>query len=309
MDRVCPRCGSIAEDAQVLCRTCGAASFVEPMDGPTPVAVGDYIFDTWTLGPADAEPIILLHGFPESAQSWALVAPHLVHAGFRVVAPHQRGYSPRARPTDVAEYGTDHLVADVVGLLDALDITSAHIVGHDWGAAVAWPLAAHYPDRVASLVAVSVPHLAAYGRALRDDADQQARASYIGVFRQPGKAEDLLLDDDAARLRAMFGDVVPPDLVDAHVELLSDRAAMTAALNWYRAMQADLGELEPVRVPTTYVWSTADIAIGRAGAQWCADHVEGPYTFVELAGATHWIGEERPIELADAIIERARSVS
>lgn len=279
------------------------------MDGPTQVDAGGLIFDVWTMGPADGEPVVLLHGFPETAQSWSLVAPALVTAGLRVIAPNQRGYSAGARPSGVEAYSTDQLVGDVRGLLDALGLESAHIVGHDWGAAVAWTLAATFGERVKTLTAVSVPHLAAYGWALREDADQQKRAAYIGLFRKEGKAEDLLLENDSERLRAMFGTFVPPNLIDDHVRVLSEPAALTAALNWYRAMNADLGDLGPVRVPTTFVWSSGDPAIGRAGAERCEDFVEAPYRFVELDGVSHWIPEESPGDLADAIIAQAAAAN
>lgn len=272
------------------------------------ISVGDLTFDVWIDGPEDGEPVVLLHGFPQSAAGWSLVTPRLLDAGLRVIAPNQRGYSAGARPLEVSAYGTGELVGDVTGLLDALSIGSAHLVGHDWGAAVAWPLAAHHPEQVRSLTAVSVPHLAAYGRALREDPDQRERASYIGLLRRPGKAEDLLLDDDAARLRAMYGGIVPADQVRAHLEVLTRPGALTAALNWYRAMTADLGELPAVKVPTTYVWSDQDIAIGRAGAIDCGTYVDAPYEFVELTGISHWIPEEAPDRLAEAILARIRSV-
>lgn len=271
------------------------------------VAVGGLAFDIWIDGPADGEPVVLLHGFPQSAAGWSLVTPRLVEAGLRVIAPNQRGYSSGARPLDVSAYGTDELVGDVIGLLDALGLDSAHVVGHDWGAAVAWPLAAHHPERLRSLTAVSVPHLAAYGRALREDPDQQQRASYIGLLRQPGKAEDLLLEDDAARLRAMYGGIVPAEQVDEHLALLTQPGALTAALNWYRAMTSSLGELPAVTVPTTYVWSDQDIAIGRSGAENCGTYVDAPYEFVELPGISHWIPEEAPDQLSKAILARIES--
>lgn len=272
------------------------------------VDVGALTFDVWIAGADDAEPIILLHGFPQSAAGWDLVAPILADAGLRVIVPNQRGYSAGARPTEVSDYATDVLVGDVLGLLDALGIDAAHVVGHDWGGAVAWPLAVHHSDRLLSLTAVSVPHLAAYGRALRSDSDQQQRASYIGLLRQPGKSEELLLENDAARLRAMYGKVVPTAQVEAHLQILTEPGALTAALNWYRAMTADLGELGLVKVPTTYVWSDGDIAIGRVGAELCGDYVEAPFEFVELNDVSHWIPEEAPGALAAAILKRVASV-
>ncbi|MBM4696246.1 alpha/beta fold hydrolase [Rhodococcus hoagii] len=268
------------------------------------VRLGELTFDVTVAGPDDGTPILLLHGFPESSASWRPVTPRLVRAGLRVIAPNQRGYSPDARPERVDEYRFDRLVGDVVGLLDAYDIESAHLVGHDWGAAVAWQVAGGHPERIRSLTAVSVPHPAAFGWALREDADQQRRSGYIGLLRQEGRAEAVLLEDDSRRLRAMFGDGNDPELVEEHVRLLSQPGALTAAMNWYRAMTRAFGDLPPVRVPTTYVWSTADPALGPAAAKRCAEFVDAPYRFVVLDGASHWIPEEHPDALADAILAR-----
>ncbi|MBM4475040.1 alpha/beta fold hydrolase [Rhodococcus hoagii] len=268
------------------------------------VRLGELTFDVTVAGPDDGTPILLLHGFPESSASWRPVTPRLVRAGLRVIAPNQRGYSPDARPERVDEYRFDRLVGDVVGLLDAYDIESAHLVGHDWGAAVAWQVAGGHPERIRSLTAVSVPHPAAFGWALREDADQQRRSGYIGLLRQEGKAEAVLLEDDSRRLRAMFGDGNDPELVEEHVRLLSQPGALTAAMNWYRAMTRAFGDLPPVRVPTTYVWSTADPALGPAAAKRCAEFVDAPYRFVVLDGASHWIPEEHPDALTDAILAR-----
>ena len=272
-----------------------------------PVTVADLTFDVRTLGPDDGEPVVLLHGFPETSLCWSAVAPMLADAGFRVIAPDQRGYSPEARPTAVAEYAMQHLVDDVLGLADALDLGMFHLVGHDWGAAVSWVVAANHGDRLRTLTAVSLPHLAAYNVALRGDSDQRERASYIGLMRQEGKAEDVLAEGDGRRLRAMYDGKIPATHVDAYVDFFHDRAALTGALAWYRAMTAELANLPSVSVPTTYVWSDGDWAIGRASAEACGEHVTGPFEFVELDGTSHWVPEEAPGELADAILQRVRA--
>lgn len=301
LEDVCPLCGAIDKDATV-CPRCGSTFLV--FNAPRTVRVGEFEFDVWDAGPADGDPVVLLHGFPETAESWSRVSSTLTAAGLRTIALNQRGYSSGARPEGAAAYAIDRLTDDVIGLLDELGIESAHIVGHDWGAAVAWVLAATYPGRVRTLTAVSVPHLAAYGWALREDIDQKQRASYIDLFRQPGKAEEVLLENGAERLRALFGDSVPPNLVNEHVETMMQPGAMTAALNWYRAMSADLSELPAVKIPTTYVWSTEDTAIGRAGALRCGEFVDAPYRFVELEGISHWIPEEAAESLANAVMRQ-----
>jgi pimeloyl-ACP methyl ester carboxylesterase len=276
-------------------------------DETAPVTAGDLVFTVRALGPDDGDPVILLHGFPENSLSWSAVAPVLAAAGLRVIVPDQRGYSPGARPSDVAAYATEQLADDVVALADALRLDTFHLVGHDWGAAVSWVVATRHAARLRTLTAVSVPHLAAYGAALRDDADQQSRASYIGLLRQVGKAEGLLLEDGARRLREMYGGHVPTAQVDSYVAQLSEPGALTAALAWYRAMRPDLGSLPTVTVPTTFVWSDQDQAIGRTGAEACGQHIEADYRFVELTGISHWIPEEAPEALAAAILARVRS--
>jgi pimeloyl-ACP methyl ester carboxylesterase len=271
-----------------------------------PVAVGDLTFDVRTLGPDDGEPVVLLHGFPETSLSWSAVAPMIADAGYRVIAPDQRGYSATARPATVADYTMDHLVDDVLGLADAYDLDTFHLVGHDWGAAVSWAVAAHHPGRLRTLTAVSVPHLAAYNAALRGDSDQQERSSYIGLMREEGKAEDVLGEDDGRRLRAMYDGKIPASHVDAYIDFFHDREALTGALAWYRAMTSALADLPSVSVPTTFVWSDGDWAIGRASAEACGEHLTGAFDFVELNGISHWIPEEAPRDLADAILERVR---
>jgi pimeloyl-ACP methyl ester carboxylesterase len=272
------------------------------------VDVGDLTFDVRVDGPEDGRPVLLLHGFPETSLSWAAVTPLLTRAGLRTYAPDQLGYSPGARPGEVEAYSTPNLTQVTADLLTALGIDRADVVGHDWGANVAWALAGWHPDRVRSLTAVSVPHPAAYTVAYRTDPEQKERSGYIRLFWQPGKAEEVLLADDGRRLRRMLaggeGDSgVPAEAIDEYVAVLSAPGALTAALNWYRAMSS-ADKVDPVSVPTTYVWSDGDVAIGRTAAEACENYVTGDYRFVELPGITHWIPEQAPDQLATAILDR-----
>jgi pimeloyl-ACP methyl ester carboxylesterase len=275
------------------------------------VDVGDLTFDVRVDGPEDGRPVLLLHGFPQTSLSWAAVTPLLTRAGLRTYAPDQLGYSPGARPGEVGAYSTPNLAQVTADLMTALGVDRADVVGHDWGANVAWALAGWHPDRVRSLTAVSVPHPAAYTVAYRTDPEQKERSGYIRLFWQAGKAEEVLLADDARRLRRMLsggeGDSgVPAEAIDEYVGVLSAPGALTAALNWYRAMSS--GErVDPVPVPTTYVWSDGDVAIGRTAADACANYVTGDYRFVELPGITHWIPEQAPDQLAAAILDRIES--
>ena len=270
------------------------------------VDVGDLTFDVRADGPDDGRPVLLLHGFPQTSASWAAVTPRLAEAGLRTYAVDQLGYSPGARPAEVEAYALANLAQVTADLMTAMDVPRADVVGHDWGANVAWALAAWHEDRVRSLTAVSVPHPTAFTMAFRSDPEQKERSAYIRLFWQQGKAEEVLLADDARRLRRMFGDAVPAEAVDEYVAVLSAPGALTAALNWYRAMSSG-SPVDPVAVPTTYVWSDDDVAIGRRAAEGCADQVTGDYRFVELAGVSHWIPEQAPEPLAIAILDRIAS--
>jgi pimeloyl-ACP methyl ester carboxylesterase len=274
------------------------------------VDVGDLSFDVRVDGPDDGRPVLLLHGFPETSLSWSAVTSLLTGAGLRTYAPDQLGYSPGARPGEVGAYALPNLAQVTADLMTALGIPRGDVVGHDWGGNVAWALAAWHADRVRSLTAVSVPHPSAYTAAWREDADQQERSGYIRLFWQEGKAEDVLLADGARRLRRMLGTQdesgVPAEAVDAYVAVLSAPGALTAALNWYRAMSSGT-PVDPVGVPTTYVWSDGDLAIGRVAAEGCARFVTGDYRFVELAGVTHWIPEQAPERLVEAVLDRIAS--
>jgi pimeloyl-ACP methyl ester carboxylesterase len=261
-------------------------------------------FDADVDGPVDAPIVLLLHGFPQHKGEWDLVTPALRAAGLRTVAFDQRGYSPGARPAEVSAYRIAECVADAVAVLDDLGAERAYIVGHDWGAAVAWYIAARHPSRTHSLTALSVPHPVAFAQAIRGEADQRERSSYMDFFRMTGTAEDLLVEDDGMRLRAMFLDC-PPDRVDRYVTPMLDRPRLTGALNWYRAMnREDLAGLGPVTVPTTFIWSDGDQAIGRQAAESCARFVTGEYAYVELTGVGHWIPDSVPDRVAHEILAR-----
>jgi len=269
------------------------------------IDLGELTFDVATGGPADGRPVLLLHGFPENSRMWDGVAPRLHAAGLRTFAPDQRGYSPGARPSEVSAYAVSELVGDALGLLDGLGLSTVDLIGHDWGAVVAWHLAGRHPERVRTLTAVSVPHPAAHGWAMRNDERQRELSAYIGLFRAPDrKAERVLLADGARRLTAMLAPL-PPESVEVFIRPMRQPEALTAALNWYRAMsRRDADPLGQIRVPTTYVWGAEDLAVGRVAAERCAQHVTGDFEFVELPGVSHWVPEQRPDAVAAAALGR-----
>ena len=239
-------------------------------------------------GPEDAPAVLLLHGFPQTGHCWRGVLPHL--EGLRCVVPDQRGYST-PRPTAVEDYAMPHLVADALELLDDLGVAQAHVVGHDWGASVAWHLAARHPERVRRLTALSVPHPRAFLEALMTDDDQRARSPYMRDFSRPGY-DQVLLADDAAGLRAAFGGIPAVD-AEVYVERAKEPGALNAWLSWYAAQKREHSEDTPaVTVPTLHVWSTEDPALGRRGTELTAQWVTGPYELRVLEGVSHWVPEE-----------------
>jgi pimeloyl-ACP methyl ester carboxylesterase len=276
------------------------------------IPAGPFTFTAHAAGRRDGRLVVLLHGFPQSSFQWRHQMAVLAAAGHRAVAFDQRGYSPGARPDGVEHYRAEHLVADVLSVVDELGGHRFDVVGHDWGGAVAWLVAARYPQRVRTLTAVSMPHPAAFAAALLGgDEEQSSKSAYIAVLRAQGAAEQLLLAGDGEGLRRVFAATGHPDPeagTGEYVKVLSQPGALTAALNWYRALSEHdvaglTGRLRPVTVPTLYVWGEDDAALGRAAAEASGDHVEGPYRFVALPGVGHWIPEEAPDLLGDLLLE------
>jgi pimeloyl-ACP methyl ester carboxylesterase len=271
------------------------------------IPVGEFVFDAIADGPDDGPLVLLLHGFPQSSFQWRHQLPALAQAGYRAVAPDQRGYSPRARPEGVEHYHVDRLVADALAMADWLGGHRFHVVGHDWGGMVAWALAGRYSARVRSLTVVSTPHPLALAEAMGErGSDQAARSQYVQLFRQQELPERLLLADEGAGLRALFANTAYHDraAMEEYVSGLCDPATLTAALNWYRALDVrSLAGVGTITVPTLYVWSTDDPALGRKAAENTAAHVRGPYRFEVLDGVSHWIPEEAADRLNELLLE------
>jgi len=170
---------------------------------------------------------------------------------------------------------------------------------------VGWQLAARRPEKVRTFTALSTPNQLALNEELARSEDARARFGYILRFREPGTAEQTLLANDAAAFRALFGRAVPDDLVDADARFFAEPGVLTGALNWYRAMNRhDADGLPHVRVPTTYVWGSEDMACGRDAAENTRYYVDAPYRFVPLEGAGHWLLEEATDTVAESIAEQ-----
>jgi pimeloyl-ACP methyl ester carboxylesterase len=259
-------------------------------------------FDVTDCGPLDGEPVVLLHGFPQDSSSWSEVGAALNAAGYRTLAPDQRGYSPGARPSSVRAYTDRHLVDDLWALLDTAGLAEAHIVGHDWGAAVAWAAAADRPERVTSLSAFSVPHPAALREAMRRG--RALRSSYLALFLVPGLPERLL--KPGSKRWGWFLQGLPPERIRHYGARMAQPGAFSAALAWYRALPKYARtpglRVGTITAPTLFAWGTADPTVAIAAAESTRAHVAGPYTYRVLEGAAHWLPETRPGEVAELLL-------
>lgn len=264
-------------------------------------------FDVRDAGPDDGEPVVLLHGFPQDSSAWDRMAPALHQHGLRTLAPDQRGYSPMARPRGRAAYRLRETVGDVLALLDAAGLPSAHVVGHDWGGIVGWALGARHPDRVRTLTALSVPHPGAMARAMVTS-DQALRSYYMGLFQFPFVPERLLLAGNGAAMRRMLqhGGLPAAD-VERYVGRMQEPGALTAAINWYRALPwSGRDPVGRVRVPTLHVWSTGDAFLGRAATEDTARFVDAAYRLEVLEDVTHWIPELAAGRTAELVTAHVR---
>jgi pimeloyl-ACP methyl ester carboxylesterase len=269
-------------------------------------------------GPADGEMFILLHGFPEGAESWTKQVDALAKAGCLAVAPDLRGYGLSDAPEGVDNYAIDHLVEDVTAIIKSFGRSQAHVAGHDWGALVAWFFAGRHPEMTKTLTALSVAHPAALAEASRVDEEQREKSRYVALFLLEGKAERVLADDNYQRLRGMFKlgpnpDAVPNSVVEHFTRSLSRPGRLTAGLNYYRAnlgagggAWASLTQELKITTPTTLLWGDEDPALGRRAVEATAQHVQGQFKLEVLEGAGHWLQFERPDDVSRALTRAAK---
>ncbi|MEP7201722.1 MAG: alpha/beta fold hydrolase [Ilumatobacteraceae bacterium] len=255
------------------------------------ISVGDLKFAVQDEGEGPA--VVLLHGFPDSHALWRNQVPALLDAGYRVIAPDLRGFGESSKPSSVGSYGVLDLVGDVLGVLDSVGVQRAHVVGHDWGAGLAWAMAAFVPDRVDHLVALSVGHPSAF----RDAGfEQREKSWYMLLFQFEDIAEQWLSNDDWANMRAWSGH---PD-IDQAIADLSRPGALTAALNWYRANLHPSTWLGPpmvfpqIQSPTMGIWSSGDVALVESGMKSSERFVDNTWRYERIDGAGHWMQLEAP---------------
>ena len=269
-------------------------------------------FDALIAGAASAPLVLLLHGFAESMHCWRAQAAALSAAGYRAVAPSQRGYSSGARPDtgDTANYHIDRLMDDAMAISAASGYGDHrfHLVGHDWGGSIAWGLADRYPERLASLTVLSRPHPNAFNRALQmPGSDQPHRSRHHKAFLEPGAA-DVVLADDARWLRERLTAAgVPLAAIGRHLSVLGNKQAMEAAMAWYRARGAIRSPLGPIRVPTLYIWGDADDTVGRAAAEGTEDFIAAPFSFEILNGVGHFAADQVPDRVNELLLAHLKA--
>ena len=253
-------------------------------------------------GPADGPPVILLHGFPDSARMWRHQVAALTAAGYRVLTPDLRGYGRSGKPADVDAYNLLVIAADVTAVLDDAGVASARVVGHDWGASLAWAVAILAPDRVERVAALSVGHPASFTRA---GLAQKEKSWYMLLFQFEEVGERWVSDDGWARFREWSHH---PD-ADAAIAEVEAAGALTPALSWYRANvpAAALVEpplvLPPVQVPAMGVWSTDDMALLEEQMTGSADHCAAGFRYERIEGAGHWIPLDAPDEVNALLLD------
>lgn len=261
------------------------------------LTVGDVTIVVTDHGPETGMPVLLVHGFPDSARLWRHQIPVLADAGYRVLAPDLRGYGRSDKPQDVRAYRMSTVSRDMLAVLDDAKEEFVHVVGHDWGAAIGWYLAIMHPSRIRSLAALSVGHPAAFEAAgLR----QREKSWYVLLFQFQGVAEQWLSADDWHWLRTWTG--APPELT-FWIDDLSRQGALSAALNIYRAnmspdrLVAPSRRFPPVERPVLGVWSSGDIALLEEQMTGSKEYIDGEWRYERIEGPSHWI----PLDAADRL--------
>ncbi len=290
------------------------------------VANGNLNLHYLAAGPHDGEPVLLLHGFPQYSYMWRNQIPALAEAGFRVIAPDLRGYHLSDRPKEREAYRMENLLSDVGAFYKAFGWQRANLVGHDWGAAIAWLWAANQPDQVSRLAAIDVPYPAAFRQALNfRNPEQLARSLYIGFFQMPVLPERLGQAFVEQFVQLIFGTAVrknafsPTDL-RIYRDMLAEPGQLEAGINYYRANANIFGsplpgssrpknsfDLDrPLDMPVALIYGDSDQAFSKAVWRYTADYCRGYYRSFELKGTGHWAPEEAPQTVSRLLVEHLR---
>ncbi len=259
------------------------------------------------VGHEGGEPVLMLHGFPEFWYGWQAQIPALVEAGYHLIIPDQRGYNLSDKPDGVEAYRIENLVADVIGLIDALGYDKVRLVAHDWGAVVAWNAAMWHPDRLEQLVIMNVPHPHVYMKFIRSDIRQMLRSWYIGFFQIPGLPEQVAKVNDWQA----FGDFLQRDAelseeqMRRYKQAWNQPKAMTSMMNWYRALARYRPQARTdgrIHVPTMMLWGAKDVALSvdmtEPSIEMCD---EGK--LVIFKGASHFVQHVRAQRVNEMLVD------
>lgn len=255
------------------------------------------------------EPVLLLHGFPESWWSWRHQMTALSAAGFRAIAPNQRGYELSDKPRGVSSYRAEKLAGDVAGVVAKLGLGRVHLVGHDWGGAVAWYVAAWHPEIVRKLVILNAPHPSVFLRTLARSPKQLRMSWYMFLFQLPGVAERFVLADGFLEraMRTVRDGAIGPDDLARFRDALRQPGAATGALSWYRAaFRPPWPKLPRIAAPTMVIWGEQDAALSTELLDGLDEEVD-QLRIERLPDASHWVQQDRPGEVDERLIAFLRS--
>ena len=270
-----------------------------------------------TDGPADGTPVILLHGFPEFHYGWRKQVPALVEAGFRVIIPDQRGYNLSDKPRGISAYHVNTLAKDIVGIFDHFGIQKARLVGHDWGAVVAWTVALSHPERLEKLTILNVPHPDVMQRFILENAEQRKKSWYVFFFQIPFFVEWVLRRDDYRNMvRMLVGSgrksTFSRSDIEEYKKAWSQPGALTGMLNWYRNIfRGGLRSIfqkkaaRRVSVPSLVLWGKNDVALSHEMVQpslELCDHASAVF----FEHATHWVQHDEADAVNKNLIEFLR---
>jgi pimeloyl-ACP methyl ester carboxylesterase len=265
------------------------------------------VFDVSVSGPDSGPLVLMLHGFGVSRFFWNAQVVALAAAGYFAVAPNQRGYSVDARPdpADHSMYRVDRLIGDAFDIVTSLGHGDRrfHLVGHDWGASLAWQIVDEHPERLASLTSLSRPHPLAFARALAlPDGEQARRSQHHSRFLEPNAGPDILAGNANWLRTRLTANGVPAAAIEAHLSVLGNPPAMEAALAWYRARGVRHAPVGPTMVPTLYLWGDRDDTVGRVAAEGTGEFIAAPYQFEVLPGVGHYAADQVPERVNELLL-------
>ena len=280
------------------------------------ISSGDISLHYVAEGPADGEPVLLLHGFPQSSYEWRYQLKALAEAGYRAVAPDLRGYNLSDRPEGIENYRMQHLIGDVGAFYQAFGWSSANLVVHDWGGAIGWLFASYRPKLVKKLVAIDIPHPVAFRKAQLQGTDQLQKSWYIWFFQAPEVPEQFFGANMDGFMQWIFQgnpNFTAEDLA-YYRQMLSQPGQLTAAFNYYRAnsnqqnlLSPEATKVPPVQAPTLLIYGKEDFAFASSVWEDSANQCAGGFRLVGLDGVGHWAVEQVPAEVTRLILEHLKA--